>query len=143
MAVHFDEMTVINDIFDGRRFEFKGWSNEAPTPERIMQALYPKKEANTAFPKIKDVKFNGPATIIFWSDGTKTVVKAQGEEFDPEKGIAMAIAKKALGNKHDYFNVIEKYTKRYWKKHPKETIELTFDGKTFADIILDAFKGEN
>ena len=37
--------------------------------------------------KIKDVIFNGPATIVKWSDGTKTVVKTQdGEEFDPEKG---------------------------------------------------------
>lgn len=67
-------------------------------------------------PKIKDVKFNGPATIVFWADDTKTIVKAQNEEFDPEKGIAMAIARKALGNKHDYFNVIEKYTKRYYKE---------------------------
>lgn len=69
-----------------------------------------------ALPEIKNVKFNGPATIIFWSDDTKTVVKAQDEEFDPEKGIAMAIAKKALGNKHDYYNVIAKYTKRYYKE---------------------------
>lgn len=27
-------------------------------------------------PEILDVVFNGPATIIFWADGTKTVVKA-------------------------------------------------------------------
>ena len=116
MAVHFDELTVTHDIFNESKFEFKGWSNEPPTPERIMRALYPKKEVNTAFPKIKDVRFNGPATIVFWSDDTKTVVKAQDEEFDPEKGLAMAIAKKALGNKHDYYNVIAKYTKRYYKE---------------------------
>ena len=42
---------------------------------------------------IKDVIFNPPATIVFWMDGTKTVVKDQGEVFyDPEKGIAMAVA---------------------------------------------------
>lgn len=38
--------------------------------------------------------FNGAATIVFWADDTKTVVKAIGENFDPEKGLAMAIAKK-------------------------------------------------
>ena len=43
--------------------------------------------------KIKDVIFNDPATIVFWEDGGKTVVQCQnGEEFDPEKGLAMAIS---------------------------------------------------
>lgn len=62
--------------------------------------------------KIKNVIFNPPATIVFWADGTKTVVKAHGEEFDPEKGLAMAIAKKALGN-GSYYPVIKKWTKEY------------------------------
>lgn len=57
-------------------------------------------------PKITRVIFNDPATIIFWDDSTKTVVKATNEPFDKEKGIAMAIAKKALGNKGNYYNVI-------------------------------------
>lgn len=89
-----------------------------------------------AIPKIKDVKFNGPATIIFWSDDTKSVVKAQNEEFDPEKGIAMAIARKALGNKHNYFDIIEKYAKKYYKANKKETAEFTMElkGDPLADI---------
>lgn len=61
-------------------------------------------------PKIKDVKFNDPATIVFWADGTKTVVKCQdGDIFDPEKGLAMAISKKALGNKGNYCNELKKW----------------------------------
>lgn len=63
--------------------------------------------------EIKKVIFNNPATIVFWADGTKTVVKAENEEFDPEKGLAMAIAKKALGNKGNYFNKIKEWTNRY------------------------------
>lgn len=60
--------------------------------------------------KIKNVIFNDPATIVFWSDNTKTVVKTQnGEAFDPEKGLAMAIVKKALGNEGNYFNEIKKW----------------------------------
>jgi len=48
---------------------------------------------------IKSVKFNGPATIVFWTDGTKTVVKcSKKDHFDPEKGIALACAKKLLGD---------------------------------------------
>lgn len=59
----------------------------------------------------KKIIFNGPATIVFWKDGTKTVVKAENEAFDPEKGIAMAYLKKFLGNKGNYFNTIKKAIK--------------------------------
>ena len=68
-------------------------------------------ESNTTkLPKIKDVIFNEPATIVLWADGTKTVVKCQeGEDYDPEKGLAMAISKKALGNKGNYCEVFKKW----------------------------------
>lgn len=59
--------------------------------------------------KIKNVLFRDPATIVFWTDGTKTVVKADGETYDPEKGLAMAIAKKALGNQGNYYNEFKKW----------------------------------
>lgn len=58
---------------------------------------------------IKKVIFNPPATIVFWKDGTKTVVKSDKEDFDKEKGLAMAISKKALGNKGNYYNEIKKW----------------------------------
>lgn len=67
-------------------------------------------------PSIKKVIFHDPATIIFWSDGTKTVVKAKNEKFDPEKGLAMAIAKKVYGNKGNYFNEIKKWTEPYYEE---------------------------
>ena len=64
---------------------------------------------------IKKVIFNNPATIVLWSDGTKTVVKCQeGDVYDPEKGLAMAISKKALGNKGNFNEVFKKWL-------PKET----------------------
>ena len=46
---------------------------------------------------VKKVIVNNPATIIIWSDETKTVVKCgENDTFDPEKGIAMAIVKKLM-----------------------------------------------
>ena len=77
-------------------------------------SLYPYFKLNTInttkLPEIKDVIFNEPATIIIWKDGTKTVVKCQeGEGYDPEKGMAMAISKKALGNKGNYCEVFKKW----------------------------------
>ena len=60
-------------------------------------------------PRIKNVLFREPATIVFWTDGTKTVVKADGEAYDPEKGLAMAISKKALGNHGNYYEEFKKW----------------------------------
>ena len=60
---------------------------------------------------VENVIFNDPATIVFWNDGTKTVVKAQnGEAFDPEKGLAMAICKKMIGkNTGRYYETFKKW----------------------------------
>lgn len=95
-------------------------------------------------PEIKDVIFNDPATIVFWTDGTKTVVKCQeGDIFDPEKGLTMAIAKKVYGNKGSYCNVIKKWCEPYHEKHNGE-----YDGYSNAitkavyeklSTICDAF----
>ena len=47
---------------------------------------------------IKKVIFNNPATIVYWSNGERTIVKcSEDNEFDQEKGLAMAICKRALG----------------------------------------------
>lgn len=62
--------------------------------------------------EIKDIIVNHPATIVLWEDGTKTVVKCENEEFDLEKAIAMAFARKALGNKYGYYNVFKKWLKK-------------------------------
>lgn len=77
------------------------------------------KEANKVFieqsvkpmwsSKIKKVIFNNPATIVIWNDKSKTVVKSENEPFDPEKGLAMCIAKKALGNKGNYYDIFRKW----------------------------------
>ena len=90
--------------------------------------------------KIKDVIFNDPATIVFWADGTKTVVKCQdGDIFDPEKGLAMAITKKALGNKGNYCNELKK-----WLPEKEEPIAVTikpFDIDEMSASIKRAVRG--
>lgn len=87
-------------------------------------ALYPRCEGkktasatNTA--AIKDVIFAPPATIVYWSDGSKTVVKCSEKDvFDPEKGLAMAIAKRCGGNKGSYYKEIQNWVEKSGKKHP-------------------------
>ena len=82
----------------------------------LMGRSYKDVKPLSSKPTIKNVIFNDPATIVFWTDGTKTVVKAQDEEFDPEKGLAMAIVKKTFGNRYDYYNTMAHWLKKYNKK---------------------------
>lgn len=92
-------------------------------------------------PKIKKVIFNDPATIIIWSDKSKTVVKCmEGDTWDPEKGFMAAYLTKILGQKR-FHSELKKYVK------PQVEMETngTFNGMSIADIvksITDAFNGK-
>lgn len=71
--------------------------------------------------RIKKVIFNDLTTVVLWEDGTKTIVRAGEDDiYDPEKGLAMAIAKKALGNQGNYYNVFKK-----WLPEEKNEEELS------------------
>ena len=57
----------------------------------------PSKENNSMVPN--QIIFNPPATIVFWKDGSKTVVKcAEGEKFDPYTGFCYAFTEHFLGS---------------------------------------------
>ena len=76
---------------------------------RYLKILNSKKHIKPEF-SIKKVIFNEPATIVFWEDGTKTVVKcSKRDTYDYEKGIAMAIAKKVFGNTNNYYKKIKNF----------------------------------
>lgn len=63
-----------------------------------------------ALERIKKVIFNDPCTIVFWNDGTKTVVKCGEDDiFDPEKGLAMAISKYFFDNQGYFNDVFKKF----------------------------------
>lgn len=87
---------------------------------------------NTA--AIKDVIFAPPATIVYWSDGSKTVVKcSENDVFDPEKGLAMAVAKRCGGNNGSYYKEIRNWVEKSGKRYPKSPTA----GKA---VNLDALK---
>lgn len=69
-----------------------------------MKKTYP------VIPEIKTVYFNNPVTVVLWTDGTKTIVRCQeGDVYDPEKGLAMAVTKKLYGNKDRYYDIFKKW----------------------------------
>lgn len=60
--------------------------------------------------EVEKVIYNGPATIVFWKDGTKTVVKCDEEDrFSRETGLLMCIAKKAYGNRGKFNDILREY----------------------------------
>lgn len=104
--------------------------------------MYPTELFNSyRMPNIKNVIFNDPATIVFWNDGTKTIVKAQdGDIFDPEKGLAMAISKKALGNKSNYCKIFKKWLPEEEDKKEYEPNLVASPIKSRTKIIVEAMK---
>lgn len=119
--------------------ERKRYSNYYDYARRDIEST--RKIATTLQFTIKNVIFNAPATIVMWGDGTKTVVKCQdGDVYDAEKGLAMAISKKALGNKGNFNEVFKKWLPEedvVDMMYPDIPVPLTlkFDGKTFVEAI--------
>ena len=102
------KICLIRDRADDRQLEYcaKMHPNDL---KRQLNSIY---GLSSYKPEIINVIFNDPATIVFWSDGKKTVVKAEGEPFDPEKGLAMAIVKKFFGtnkSKSNYNDIFKKW----------------------------------
>ena len=108
------------------------------------QAMYNRtyeKEARAAMStaSIKNVIFAPPATIVYWSDGSKTVVKCSEKDvFDPEKGLAMAIAKRCGGNKGSYYKEIQSWVEKSGKKYPGKPAA----GKTVDLDVLKKYSSE-
>jgi len=76
-------------------------------------------ESYCYIPEIDRIIFNDPATIVFWKDGTKTVVKAANESFSEEKGLAMAIAKRYFGNMSRFKKALQNATRQEKKEAKK------------------------
>ena len=83
------------------------------------------------------VIYNDPATIILWKDGTKTVAKCmEGEEYDPEKGFAMAVLKKLFGE--DYGKVMKEFVKPELRKRERADEQATTF--TFKGVVANSLR---
>lgn len=99
-------------------------------------------------PTIEKVYFNNPYTVVLWSDKTKTMVKAEGEAYDPEKGLAMAICKKFLGTNKSHGNYFDEFKKWLPEERKPEmpkyltTAELAEKtGQSVSTVRKDCAKG--
>ena len=99
--------------------------NGRPNPDKYVDVMTiganktPAKRTHRERSLVQRVVYNDPATIIFWKDGTKTVVKKQeGDVYDAEKGFMAAYLKKMLGNDNQYNYEIKWFV-------PKQSVEET------------------
>ena len=94
----------------------------------------------TPLPEVKEVIFSPPATIVYWKDGSRTVVKCSDDDyFDEETGFVLCFMKKILGNKGNFNTYIRKNiknAKRYYHVEPLFETPI----KNMVKAIKDAFK---
>jgi hypothetical protein len=99
-------------------------------PGYISATLCPLKSQR---PEIRKVHFSGPVTCVIWDDGTKTLVRCkEGEQLDPEKGLAMAIAKKTLGTNKTGSNYYDIF--KLWLPKHSAADHANGDGE-FVEIV--------
>lgn len=80
------------------------------------------------------VIFNPPATIVHWSDGTKTVAKCNEQDtFSEEVGFAMACAKKLF---HPYEKFVAQF-KNAERPYKKKDAAPTVQAKPVTDKAAD------
>lgn len=61
--------------------------------KKLFGGMLADEDGNSVY--IKEVIYNDPATIVFWSDGTKTTSKCQkGDTYSSEVGLVLAVLKK-------------------------------------------------
>ena len=74
------------------------------------------------YPSVRRIIFSPPATIVFWKDNTKTVVKCmEGDEFNPYIGFLSALAKKIYGNNSAIKKIIDRKGEWPDEKHKEES----------------------
>lgn len=88
---------------------------------REMSELAALFNSRPTLPNIKNVYFNKPVTVVLWDDGTKTIVRCQdGDTYSRETGLALCVAKKAMGNKSNFNDIFHKWIPEGKKEKPKE-----------------------
>ena len=88
------------------------------------------------------VIYNDPATIVFWKDGTKTVVKCmEGDTYNPEVGLAMCVCKKLYDSKyHKFFRYYapKEPVAKAAKKTEEEQMDEIYD--KIHEMVKDVLK---
>lgn len=103
--------------------------------KRKIDDLTREDDIPSAYFVIDKVIFNPPATIVFWKDGTKTVVKCkEGEEFSEWAGIALCLAKKMYGP--NFHKIFKRHCSDPDKIEKSVRISVSSRGALIDDFLL-------
>lgn len=120
------EDCTADDLYKIRSLTRSGWSIQIVD----KSSLFGRGSNSTDDLKVTKVIYHNPATIVFWSDGTKTVVKCgKDDTYDKEKGFYIACAKKLFGN--DY-----KAVGRMNKALEMAITQTKLERMTMDDVLL-------
>ena len=81
----------------------------------VLMTMKVAKTKNFYSLNVSKIIFNPPATIVFWEDGTKTVVKCSAEdEFKEYYGFLAALGKKVYENNSQIKKLIDEKAERHY-----------------------------
>lgn len=100
LEIDLDDIERVLAMLYAESDELPFTEDAAPTIEEEMEYTpFDDCEWMCGIPEVNRVLRHGPATIVFWEDGTKTVVKCmEGDKNDPYAGFAAACMKKMFGS---------------------------------------------
>lgn len=121
-AKDISELALFNDPVEGAFIKMKSSINMMP----------------------KEVIFAPPATIVYWQDGSRTVVKCSEEdEFSEEMGFVLCFMKKMFGNNGSYNNYINDALESAKRYYPKVSSEVPGYIQQIKNGIDDALKAKD
>lgn len=116
---NFDFEKFINRIFD---LPDDGVKEKDPLIKTVKISEKEKNIMSTIDFRVKKIMHNGPATIVFWKDGTKTVVRLkEGDKYDPYAAFTAAVAKRVYGKTVKISEIVDRYSKDLKKIDIPET----------------------
>lgn len=114
-----------------------------PRKRSIKGTDFIKRFAPTMYTPVRILK-NGEATVVFWVDGTKTVVKpADGIAPNDYEAFTAALAKKIFGNNSALKKVMQRKTVIQEPKRKKKKVEpeCVFSGTTDETLPCESCHG--
>lgn len=86
--------------------------------------------------KINRIIVNGPCTIVFWDDNTKTMVRRSDDDKDSNRtAIIYAIAKKKFGNTSRIHRAVDRFAKTNAQRVAILNYIVANDGFDVDDIL--------
>lgn len=120
--------TSMEDVRQGFLAPYVDYTSKYIASDTIATFTFMNNCFHFASMEISKVIFNPPATIVFWKDNEKTIVKcAEGDTFDQEKGLAMAICKKLFGSNKsgsDYYDGFNEIFEAMRSDDPEKAIAM-------------------